>query len=265
MIDYFKDRRRAKLREKPFPAEWLEILEQQFPLYHRLPVADQAELRGHIHVFLAEKRFEGCGGLELTNEIIITIAAHACVLLLHRETDYYPGLFSILVYPYDVIVKSSEHMEDGVVHEGEDEILGESWTTGSVVLSWQAVQEGAADPDDGENVVFHEFAHQLDGEDGMVDGAPVLGKGLKRTERRSRYVSWARVMKSEFEHLQFMEAHRRKTLLDYYGATSPAEFFAVATEVFFERPREMKEKHPELYAELQSYFQQDPASWVVAE
>jgi len=261
MIDYFKDRRRARLREKPFPPEWLEILEEQFPLYRRLPEVDQKELQGHMQVFITEKRFEGCGGLEMTEEIFVTIAAHACLLLLHRETDYFPGLYSILVYPYDVIVKSTTYMEDGVVHEGEGAILGESWSTGSVVLSWQAVQEGAADPDDGANVVFHEFAHQLDGEDGSVNGAPILGKGLRRTERRSRYVSWARVMKSEYDHLQFMEAHGRKALLDYYGATSPAEFFAVATEVFFERPREMQEEHPELYAEMKNYFQQDPAAW----
>ncbi len=261
MFDFFRKRRRDRLRAQPFPEEWLAILHHRFPLFRALPAEDQEELKGHIQVFLAEKSFEGCGGLELTDEILVTIAAQACLLLLHRETDYYPRLYSILVYPQNYVSKDSHVNEHGVVLEGDSTRLGESWTSGSVVLSWDAVKSGGADPEDGNNVVFHEFAHQLDGEDDTVAGVPPLGRGLKFTERRSKYISWARVMKSEFEHLQFMERHNKKTFLDPYGATNAAEFFAVATEFFFEKPREMLEKHPELYAELKDYFGQDPATW----
>ncbi len=261
MSDIFKKHRRNKLREQPFPEEYKLILQRHFPLYGLLPELDRTELLGHIQVFLAEKSFEGCGDLELTDEICVTIAAQACLLLLHRDTDYYPALRSILVYPHHYIAKMVRRTSDGIIHEGDSTRLGESWTSGSVILSWESVRHGGEVPDDGANVVFHEFAHQLDSEDGAVTGSPLLGKGLRFTEQRSKYVSWVRVMKSEFEHLQFMEAHHRKTLLDPYGATNPAEFFAVSTEVFFEQPRLLLKKHPELYAEMKDYFAQDPASW----
>jgi Mlc titration factor MtfA (ptsG expression regulator) len=251
MFGFFKQKRREQRRAAPFPAEWLEIIERNVPLYGRLPEPDRTELQGHIQVFLDEKVFEGCGGLELTDEIRLTIAAQACLLLLHRETDYYKRLITILVYPSAYVAKGVESLGGGVVLEGPQGRLGEAWTDGVVVLSWDSVRSGAADIRDGQNVVLHEFAHQLDQEDGVADGAPIL-------ERRSSYVAWARDLGSEYEQLREDKKRNRKTVLDTYGATNPAEFFAVATECFFEKPAQLKKKHPELYEELKEYYRQDP-------
>jgi len=212
---------------------------------------------GHVQVFLSEKRFEGCGGLQITDEVRVTIAAQACVLLLHRPSDDYPELSSILVYPTTYLVPGSHTGPGGLVSEDSQARLGESWTRGEVVLVWDSVLSGAADIHDGHNVVLHEFAHQLDQEDGVGDGAPIL-------PRRSMYVAWARVLGHEFDHLvRDVERHHR-TLLDRYGATNPAEFFAVATETFFEKPSQLRLKHPDLYAQLRTFYQQDPVMRLAA-
>lgn len=251
MFGFFKRRRRERLRATPFPAAWAEIIEKNVPLYQRLGEADRRELQGHIQVFLGEKHFEGCGGLELTDEVRVTIAAQACLLLLHRETDDYRRLITILVYPSAYEAKGVEPIGGGFVIEGPQGRLGEAWQDGVVILSWDDVRRGAADVRDGQNVVLHEFAHQLDQEDGAADGAPIL-------ERRSLYVAWARVLSAEYEQLRQDSKRHRKTVLDTYGATNPAEFFAVATECFFEKPAQLKRKHPELYEELKEYYHQDP-------
>ncbi len=265
MFGFFKRWRRRKLANELFPQGWTEIIERNLPVYKRLSTEDRTTLLRKVHVFLEEKRFEACGGLEMTDEIRVTIAAQACLLLLNLPENFYPGLRSILVYPGAYLVRSKGvGAHDHVVQDGEQTRLGESWTTGSVVLSWNASKQGGATPNDGNNVVFHEFAHQLDQEDGAGDGAPILGKQASLTERRSMYVSWARVLQSEFDHLQFQARHGKRSLLDHYGATNPAEFFAVATECFFEKPRLMRKRHPELYQELSIYFHQDPASWLKA-
>ncbi len=247
-----KKRRREKLRNQPFPPAWLEIIEMNVPIYHRLSGADQKELQGHILVFLTEKNFEGCGGLEVTDEIKVTIAAQACILLLHRETDYYPGLYSILVYPGAFIAPGHVEFAPGHYAEIEQVHLGESWKRGALILSWDHVRANAADVHDGHNVVLHEFAHQLDTEDGHANGAPPL-------PHRSMYVAWARILEKDYAKLQKDAEQGRSTVLDEYGATDPAEFFAVATECFFEMPVRLQRKHPELYEELKLYFQQDPA------
>jgi Mlc titration factor MtfA (ptsG expression regulator) len=249
-----KRRRRQRIRQQPFPEPWLRILERNVPVYSRLAPADQAELRGHIQVFLDEKRFEGCGGLAITDEIRVTIAAQACVLLLHRDTDYYDRMGSILVYPHHYFARSRQRAAPGLILEGHQARLGESWYRGPVVLSWDDVQRGAADPNDGHNVVFHEFAHQLDSESGANEGAPAL-------PRRSMYIAWARVLGHEYDHLRDELSHHHRHFINAYGATNPAEFFAVVTEAFFEQPRQLKRRHPELYGQLALFFQQDPAAW----
>ena len=249
--DSSRSERRDKILQIPFPPGWSEILERNVPIYGRLPELDQAELRGLIQVFLAEKVFEGCGGLEITDEIRVTIAAQACMLLLHRETDVYPKLITILVYPTAYVSNMPQHSPQGIVTEGPQGRLGEAWTSGVVVLSWDDVKLGAADVRDGHNVVFHEFAHQLDQEDGSADGAPIL-------PRRNMYSAWARVLGAEYAELRKAAETGKKSVLDNYGATEPAEFFAVATEAFFEKPVQLKKKHPELYEELQDYYGQDP-------
>jgi Mlc titration factor MtfA (ptsG expression regulator) len=255
MLGFLKRWRRKRLRQQPFPPEWLQIVERNFPLYERLPPEDQRDLLGHIQVFLAEKHFEGCGGLELTDEIRVTIAAQACLLLLHRKTDAYPGLTSILVYPRAYVANVLQAGPGGTVMEGTMTRLGESWSRGVVVLSWDDVRRGAADIHDGHNVVLHEFAHELDRETGETEGAPVL-------ERQSMYVAWARVLSEAYEKLRRDVSRGRHTVLDRYGATNPAEFFAVATECFFEKPAALRRKYPELYEELKEFYRQDPDSFV---
>ena len=251
MFDFLKRRRRDALRAQPFPDAWREILDRDVAYVAKLNEADRAELEGLVQVFLAEKNLEGCGGLELTDEIRVTIAAQACLLLLHRETDIYPELETVLVYPHAYHAKGTKH--DGpVVIESDDARLGESWTRGVVVLAWDHVSSSARHLG-GDNVVFHEFAHQLDAEDGSMDGAPDLGS-------RARFKSWARVLGEEFSELSSRLHAGRPSDIDAYGATSPPEFFAVVTEMFFEKPRQLRKRHPELYAELAAFYRQDPAS-----
>ena len=250
----FRRRRRQRLMSRPFPPEWTSILERNVPLYRRLSPADQQELRGRILVFLDEKRFEGCGGLTMSDDIRVTIAAHACVLLLHREeTGYYPLLKSIVVYPSHFVVQQTRPGPGGLALEGWEARAGESWRHGAVVLAWDHVQRQAADLHDGHNVVLHEFAHQLDQEDGRADGVPLL-------PRRTMYTAWARILGQDYRELVSAAEGNGSALLDTYGATNPAEFFAVATEFFFEAPRQLQARHPKLYEELQLYYRQDPAA-----
>jgi Mlc titration factor MtfA (ptsG expression regulator) len=253
MLAWLRQRRRAAIRRRPFSAAWRGLIAKNVPYVARLSPEDREELIGHVQVFLAEKRFEGCGGLTITDEIRVTIAAQACILLLHRETDYYPDLVSILVYPTTYLVPGGRRDTNGLVSEAPQARLGESWARDIVVLAWDSVLSGAADIHDGDNVVLHEFAHQLDQQSGAGDGVPVL-------PRRSMYLAWARVLGHDFDELVRDAQHGRRTLIDHYGATNPAEFFAVVTETFFQKPRQMRSKHPELYLQLQSFYQQDPAA-----
>ena len=253
IFGFGKERRRERLRAQPVTPEWHAIVVRNVRLFGKLPPEDQIELLGHAQVFLAEKNFEGCGGLELTDEIRLTIAAQACLLLLHRKTDYYPQLTSILVYPSGYTVPGDRYVGGDIWQEGGEDLLGHTERhLESLVLAWDAAKQGGANPSDGQNLVLHEFAHQLDFEDYGTDGAPALAT-------RGEYVAWARVMKKEFEALRAAAEADLPTVLDIYGATNPAEFFAIVTEAFFERPRALREPHPELYAALGQFFQQDPA------
>jgi Mlc titration factor MtfA (ptsG expression regulator) len=250
----FRTARRNRATSRPFPAPWDEILARTFPLDARLPASDRIELRRRMQIFLAEKRFEGVGGLEMAEEIRVTVAAQACLLLLHRDEEDYSALSSILVYPAAFRVPIREHSADGMVTEGHQVRLGEAWNAETIVLSWDDVRRGAAGDDDGHNVVFHEFAHQLDMEDRDANGAPVLA-------HHDMYAAWARVLGQEYEQLQEAVERHERTLMDAYGTQSPAEFFAVATETFFEKPMELRDEHSELYAQLREFFRQDPAAW----
>lgn len=244
---------RAKLLAAPLPDRWQAHLEKNIPLYNRLPEELKQQLHGLINVFLAEKEFKGCQGLEISDEIRVTIAAQACMLLLNRKTKYFGKLKTIYVYPHTYVAKQVSY--DGImVIEGQSVRLGESWQNGPIVLAWDSVIGGARNIHDGRNVVIHEFSHQLDQEDGEADGAPIL-------ENRSCYRSWAGVLGPEFEALQNKARKRRRSAMNKYGATNPAEFFAVATETFFEKPKQMHKRHPELYEELKSYYKLDPLAW----
>jgi Mlc titration factor MtfA (ptsG expression regulator) len=247
-------RRRAALAARPFPPAWREILERRVPLAGRLPAELRSQLERHIQVFIAEKQFTGCDGLEVTDEMRVTVAAQAALLTLNRGAASYPNLRQVLLYPAAFIVERLRPEPSGVLQEQRQVLTGESWSRGQVVLSWEDVLHGAADPGDGMNVVIHEFAHQLDQEKGYANGAPFLPK-------RERYVRWSSVLAGEYARLQWHAANGWPTLINTYGATDPAEFFAVVSEVFFEQPRAMAAQHPALYAELREFYRVDPAAW----
>src|SRR5437870_882437 len=252
IFGFLKERRRNRLKARPFPNEWLKIIKNRVAFFVRLSATDQAELLDHIQVFLAEKGFEGCAGLEINDEIRVTIAAQACLLLLHRKTDYFPRLITILVYPSTYLVDEQRPLTAEIWEGGKQSRLGETGRTmGSMVLAWDAVKSGAADASDGQNIVLHEFAHQLDYENFAADGTPALAT-------RKDQLAWREVMRTEFASLRAAEETGMPTLLDTYGATNAAEFFAVSTEAFFERPVMLRAQHPRLYAEFQDYFRQNP-------
>ncbi|MBD2099789.1 zinc-dependent peptidase [Leptolyngbya sp. FACHB-261] len=249
------ERRRNRLRRRSFSPVWAAIIEQNLAIYARLSVADQRRLQGHVQVFLAEKQFIGCAGLQVTEEMRLVIAAVACLLLLNERGNYFPRLRSVLVYPTAYFVNETAALGNYVVEERRVARLGESWTNDQLVLSWQQVKQDMGNWRDGHNVVLHEFAHQLDQEDGKAEGVPIL-------RRDSDYSVWAQVMAAGYEQLCRDVERGATTVMDSYGATNPAEFFAVATETFFEKPQALLKKHPAIYEQLQRYYQLDPMQWV---
>src|SRR5262245_38247347 len=241
VFGFLRRRRRERLRSAPFPDEWRGIIERNVPFYAALPETDRRELEGHVRAFVAEKNFEGCNGLELTDEIRVTIAAHACRLLLHRGADVFPRLITVLVYPSAYVAKSVEPLGGGTYLEGEQVRLGEAWKDGVAVVSWDDVRATIQGRNPGRNLILHEFGHILDMEDGAADGTPIL-------PRRGQYASWRAIMEDEYERLRRDSVLGRYSVLDHYGTTNPSEFFAVATEAFFEKPTVLAKRHPELYA-----------------
>jgi Mlc titration factor MtfA (ptsG expression regulator) len=249
ILTWLRRRRRQRLLAQPFPAEWLPYLEKNVAHYRHLNLAEQARLRDALRIFVAEKTWEGCGGLQMTDEIKVTIAAQAMLLVLGMEHNYFDRVLSILVYPQGYSAEGGE--ANGVVSQGQGR-LGESHYRGPVILSWSEVVSEARRPERGHNLVYHEFAHQLDMLDGVIDGTPPL----KDAAQRKR---WHDVMTAEYHALIEASVHGRATLIDQYGATNEGEFFAVATECFFDKPVPMRRKHAKLYELLREYYRQDPA------
>lgn len=245
--------RRNRIARRPFPAAWREILRHRVPLVRELPAAQQLRLKKHVQVLLAEVPFIGCAGLTVTDEMRVTIAAQAAFLLLGRGGSF-GNLREVFVYPGHFVVPRSEAGAGGVVHEGEDVLAGQSWQRGQVLLAWDAVLDGAAGAHDGGNVVMHEFAHQIDQANGPANGSPYVGRGAPQQE-------WARVMTAEFQALQARLRTAEPGLIGPYAATNPAEFFAVTTELFFERPAALAAERPALYRQLQRCYRLDPGSW----
>jgi hypothetical protein len=243
--------RRGRLRAREFPAKWIPILERNFLHYHFLPEGDLRELLGHIQVFTAEKRFFGGKDFEVTDEMKVTVAAYACLLLLHRETNYFPGMQTIVLYPTEYLAPFRERDPTGVIIEGYQVRSGEAWQRGPVVLSWEAVRRDSRRRRC-RHVVIHEFAHQLDYESGYAEGTPAIAGRISQEE-------WARVMRAEYQRLHRAALLGRATLLDRYGIQSPTEFFAVVVEAFFMCPRALASDHPQLYGALKTFFRQDPA------
>jgi len=248
----FRPRRqeaRKRLLEQPFPESWQAILDR-LPFYRALDERGQGRIRDDLRVIVEEKTWEGCGGLEITDEIRVTIAAQASLLLLNIEHHYYKHVKTILVYP-SAYKTAPARDAAGVVREGQAN-LGEAWRRGPVILSWDATARGARDPKDGHNLVLHEFAHKLDMLDGLADGTPPM-------DSKDQLSRWVHTMSTEFQALRDASEAGRATVMDTYGATNPAEFFAVATECFFEKSRQLKQRHPGIYECLRDYYHQDPA------
>jgi MtfA peptidase len=238
----------------PFPSAWEGILQRNVGLYRLLTEDEQENLRDDLRIFIAGKRWEGCAGLEITEEMQVTIAAQACMLLLGMDHDHFKAVKSILVYPTTFQLRQEMVVHGGVVKEGVP-LLGQAWRRGPVLLAWDEVLAGGRDAHDGRNVVYHEFAHQLD----------FLGElGGLHPHQPEQFLQWQEVIRTEFARLVQETAQGHATLLDKYGAQSETEFFAVATECFFERPVPLQERHPQLYAMLRDYFGQDSAARFVS-
>jgi MtfA peptidase len=246
--------RAVRIKSKAFPAAWQKILTRRLPFVANMTLAQQEQLQSLIKVFIADKAFYGCAGQVIDDDIRVTVAGQACLLLLNQDRMPYPGLHSILMYPSTFVATREVANELGLVSTSHIAMLGESWSQGKVILAWDNVEQGVLNLQDGHNVVLHEFAHQLDHESGSTNGAPLLST-------RGAYKSWAHVFGEEFEDLQDDVVHGKQSLMDHYGATNPAEFFAVATETFFERPKEMAEHHQALFQQLKEYYKLDPSGW----
>lgn len=258
MFHWLRDNKRKEIRQRLFPPEWEQFLRTNLTHYSLLDNAERAELCAMIQVFVEEKQWEGCGGLMLSDEIRITIAAQACLLQLGLPHDYYRNVESILVYPSTVI---TPEQQPGVFErinsplEASLPILGQAFAGGPVILVWDAVKRDARHPEQGHNLVYHEFAHKLDMLDGTADGTPPLRDSTELAE-------WVTVCTHEFLRLRSLAKNGHKTFLDAYGTKNEAEFFAVATEEFFDRPVTLREHAPDLYRVLVDYYQQDPAERV---
>jgi Mlc titration factor MtfA (ptsG expression regulator) len=252
---WWRRRRRSALARRPFPAHWEDWLRARTSIYARVPV----ELRGRLHdlirIFVGEKDFVGCNGLTVTEEMRVVVAAYACLLVVNRpdvpRSHFYDDLFSILVYPTPFIVPHTHRDGHGVVTEGQRVLSGQAWDSRRIIVSWQDIEDGLAT---GHNVVLHEFAHYLDMEDETMDGAPGLGSARA-------YRDWSKVFWEEYDRLRVELGAGQPTFLDPYAATAPAEFFAVVTEAFFEKPREFEQQHAGLYEQLRRYYRVDPARW----
>jgi hypothetical protein len=232
---------RRHLLRRPFPPEWLGHLEARVPFFRTLAPELRQGFLDKLKVFAWEKEFIGAGGLTVTDEIRVVVAATAVQLVVHLDLSYYDRLSEVIVYPGAFKLP-----------ERTGAVLGEARHWGTVVLSWESVLAGLGNPRDGHHTAAHEFAHVLDRADGAFDGTPQL-------QLPSHYRAWAQVMGEHYAHLQQGRA-RERAVLDEYGALNEAEFFAVATESFFEKPRQMKEKTPALYEELRRFYGWDPAS-----
>lgn len=250
----YRRRRREWLFSEPLAPGRRGILERNVLLYRHMPTELRRSLEGLVNIFLDDKEFVGCAGLEVSDEMRVTVAGNACLLLLGGARRSFPDFRTILVYPEPFVAPNTSY--DGFIEVvSEDVRSGESWQRGPVVLAWSDIREDLQYPGDGRNVVLHEFAHKLDEENHQMDGLPIL-------RDRSQYAEWRDVLSREYDTLrQQAEAGRRSTL-DPYGAESPAEFFAVATEAFFEMPGTLRQRLPDLYHQLRRYYSLDPAQWL---
>jgi Mlc titration factor MtfA (ptsG expression regulator) len=260
LFSWLDERRRKRLLEAPFPDEWRSILSRNMVHFSYLEAPEQQQLCQLVQLFVAEKEWEGCNGLVLTDEMKVTIAGQACLLLLGlvdvlRGPELYANVETILVYPSTFIPRRQEESIfaiPGIEHPMLP-LIGEAHRRGPVILTWDAVRRSGRHPEVGHNVVYHEFAHKLDMLDGVVDGVPPLGD-------KAEYERWNRVCQAEYQRLRELSDAGREGVLDPYGSTDEAEFFAVVTEAFFDAPIDLAEEHPALYEVLSAFYRQDTAA-----
>jgi MtfA peptidase len=253
-VPIFRYLKRKWLLSKPFPAEWEKIIQKKVPVFYNLPAELHHNFRQRIVILLNEKHFEGCGGLEMTDEIRVVVAAYASVLILMEPSDYYGDLQAILVYPDDYMAHVNEEYEGGIVSVGYEPRSGEYWGAGNIVLSWGDIKRDIYESKDGHNLIYHEFSHLLDDRYGLTAGISMDGEVLRDDE-------WSRILAKTYRRLVRESRTGRSSVLDPYGAKNPAELFSVATEAFFEKPGKLKYTMPGLYSILHSFYRVDPASW----
>lgn len=262
---WWKARRRRKLLAQPFPAAWEDWLRTNCRQYRDLSADEQLRLRQDVRLLIAEKNWEGCNGLTVTPEMQVTIAAHAALMALGFPALPFERLVTILIYPDAFIGRRKQRISGDLpaifgeqAFQTAEAHLGEAWYQDVVILVWREIQEQCQQPAAGRNVVIHEFAHLLDMEDQAADGLPNL-------DNEEQYETWLDVTSAEFERLRRQIRLGRRTLLDSYATTNPAEFFAVASETFFEQPLAFRAELPNLYAVLRAFYRQDPAARQVPE
>lgn len=256
MFQFIRNYRRRRILRSPFPTAWDEIIQRNVPLAEHLDLGQKQRLRARVKVFVAEKNWEGCDGFEITDEVKVTVATQACLMVIEVQPQvYFDHVLSVLVYPTAYVAESVQITRAGVVTEGGQSRLGEAWWRGPVILSWKDVLAGGRLETPGHNLIFHEFAHQLDMMNGrFVDGTPPV----KTNHQLQRWIS---VLGPEFDKLVNQCRRGHHGLIDCYGATNPAEFFAVLSEVFFEQGALLQERHPEIYDVLKDYYGLETAAW----
>lgn len=246
------DWRESQLSKRAIAVEWQELFHHQLPFYSELSLSQQQRLQGKIQLFLKQKQFIGCKGFVITEEVRLLIAAQACYLALNLGSNPYPRLDSILVYPDAFQVKQTQALAEHILEERQVPVSGESWgKAGQVILAWGTIAWDLERWQDGHNVIFHEFAHQLDLGDGAMNGVPRLAK-------TQDYQRWRSVFTAEYQQLLSQLDHNIPTIIDPYGASNPVEFFAVVTETFLEKGEALRQNHPQLYEVLQQYYQLRP-------
>ena len=245
-------RRRSRLLAAPLTPQQRAVLDRLVPIVRRLPESLRPALEGKMNLFMDQVTFRGINELEVDDDMRLSIAAQACLLVVNSP-DWYDTLRNVLIYPSTFSARRARH-DGAIVHESDSSMAGESWSRGPIVLSWDHALRGGLDPDDGHNVVIHEFAHQLDSLTGNANGLPLLRKG-------QQFRDWEKAMLDAFQHhVESIEA-ARETVIDRYGATNHQEFFAEATVSFFEKPRALRRELPALYAQLSVLYDLDPAEW----
>jgi MtfA peptidase len=249
MISSRRARRRQRALDQPFPDSWRKVIERRWPTWFQLDDDERSRLEELVKAFVNDTRWEAAQGFVITEEMQLVIAAQACLLVLELGLDHYRQVGSIIVHPRTVVLRGQRHVAGGMVADGPFPIAGQAHHRGPVLLAWSTAAFEARHPDRGHNVVYHEFAHQLDMLDGTVDGTPPLTDPVERQR-------WIDVCTAEFERLRHGEDD---SVLREYGAVDPGEFFAVATETFFTRPVELAAQKPALYDVLRNFYRQHPA------